>query len=152
MKKIYAIRWVETNKYDEEYDRHAFVSADRASEARSLAIESISMVETFECAHCGKHSPIGLDVIPMDDSEFWEIFETEDWTWEDTLMEWATDDTEMAAQLWAKATELDVYQILQLEPLRVLVEQYELDQAACEPQPCSDSTKPELGMRRSKSL
>lgn len=127
MNQIYTFRWAEYNKYGDEYYRHDFISAASKEEARQWVLELNPGDASHHCEHCGASSPIGLEIYDATDGTFWDTFLEEEDLWLDALLEWAAEDREMAAALWKMAIENDCDEVLALDALRALVEQYEID-------------------------
>lgn len=145
MNQIYTFRWLDYDKYGDEYFCHDFVSAVSKEEARQWALEFNPGDVTHHCEHCGKSSPIGLEIYDATDSTFWETFNDDEHLWKDALLEWAADDCEMAAELLQLAAKNDCDEILELDELRALVEQYELELA-------TEDDEASNGAQKSKSL
>ena len=102
-------------------------SVGTAVGGRSYALEMNPGEAAHHCEHCGKFSPIGLDVFDATETEFWDTFRDEEDRWTEALLEWAADDRELAVVLWKMAIENDCAEVLALDALRAQVEQHEID-------------------------
>lgn len=133
MPQIYTFRWSDEDKYGDEYFHHDFVTASTRERAWFIAGARISnpAVQCLGHQFSDQLFPITVEVYDPDDEEFWDAFEDEDQRWVDSLLTWAVEDRRMASVLWklASSREEGCGRLLDVDELRSIAEQYELEQA-----------------------